>query len=134
METTYKDHRHPDRVEFVSSIIEDLRRRDFTINAMAYHPNTGLIDPFGGKKDLSLKIVRCVGDANQRFQEDALRMIRAHRFCAKLGFAMDKTTQEALHQNSKLIQWIAVERIDKELKEIRKPIELYKLFCLIFYR
>lgn len=132
-ETTYKDHRHPDRVEFVSSIIEDLRRRDFTINAMAYHPNTGLIDPFGGKKDLSLKIVRCVGDASQRFQEDALRMIRAHRFCAKLGFTMDKTTQEALHQNSKLIQWIAVERIDKELKEILQynPYEIENMTQLL---
>jgi len=132
-ETTYKDHRHPDRVEFVSSIIEDLRRRDFTINAMAYHPNTGLIDPFGGKKDLSLKIVRCVGDANQRFQEDALRMIRAHRFCAKLGFTMDKTTQEALHQNSKLIQWVAVERIDKELKEILQynPYEIENMTQLL---
>lgn len=132
-ETTYKDHRHPDRVEFVSSIIEDLRRRDFTINAMAYHPNTGLIDPFGGKKDLSLKIVRCVGDANQRFQEDALRMIRAHRFCAKLGFTMDKTTQEALHQNSKLIQWVAVERIDKELKEILRydPYEIENMTQLL---
>lgn len=132
-ETTYKDHRHPDRVEFVSSIIEDLRRRDFTINAMAYHPNTGLIDPFGGKKDLSLKIVRCVGDASQRFQEDALRMIRAHRFCAKLGFTMDNTTQEALHQNSKLIQWVAVERIDKELKEILRydPYEIENMTKLL---
>lgn len=132
-ETTYKDHRHPDRVEFVSSIIEDLRRRDFTINAMAYHPNTGLIDPFGGKKDLSLKIVRCVGDASQRFQEDALRMIRAHRFCAKLGFTMDNTTQEALHQNSKLIQWVAVERIDKELKEILRydPYEIENMTQLL---
>lgn len=132
-ETTYKDHRHPDRVVFVSSIIEDLRRRDFTINAMAYHPNTGLIDPFGGKRDLSLKIVRCVGDASQRFQEDALRMIRAHRFCAKLGFTMDKTTQEALHQNSKLIQWVAVERIDKELKEILRydPYEIENMTQLL---
>lgn len=132
-ESSYTDHRHPDTVQFVSSITEDLKRRDFTINAMAYHPATGLIDPFEGKSDLALKKVRCVGDANQRFQEDALRMIRAHRFCAKLGFTMDRATKEAIQSNVKLIQWVAIERIYKELLEILRydPYEIENMTQLL---
>lgn len=132
-ETSYRDHRHPDQVTFVSSIEEDLRRRDFTINAMAYHPEVGLIDPYGGQRDLKLKKVRCVGDPDRRFQEDALRMMRAHRFCARLHFTLEENTRKALDRNQKLIEWVAVERIRKELLEILRenPFEIENMTQLL---
>ena len=119
-ESDYEDHRHPDRVEFVSDIEIDLSRRDFTINAMAYHPDTGIIDPFDGQKDIKRKVVRCVGDARTRFEEDALRMLRAHRFCAKLAFTMDVETRDALNMNADLLKYVSVERIRDEVNQILK--------------
>lgn len=119
-ETNYKDHRHPEKVEYVNDIETDLSRRDFTINAMAYHPKTGIIDPFHGQEDLKHKIIRCVGDPNIRFNEDALRMIRAYRFQAKLGFTIDLQAQQAIQENTKYIQYVAIERIVPEILEILK--------------
>ena len=85
----YTDSRHPDSVNFVSDVKEDLARRDFTVNAMAYHPDTGLIDPFGGQEDLKAGFIRCVGDAETRFGEVALRILRALRFASVYGFAIE---------------------------------------------
>lgn len=114
----YEDHRHPDAVHFVSTIEEDLSRRDFTVNAMAWNPARGLIDPFGGQQDLQDKKIRAVGDPDTRFQEDALRMIRAWRFAARLGFDIEETTLQALKRNERLIDDVAVERITPEFEEI----------------
>lgn len=117
-ESTYSDHRHPDSVVFVNTIEEDLRRRDFTINAMAYSFEKGLVDPFGGQKDIANKIVCAVGNPNDRFQEDALRMLRAFRFAAKLGFAIEENTLKAIHENEDLVKDLAAERIVKEMEGI----------------
>ena len=84
----YSDHRHPDRVTFVRSLETDLARRDFTVNAMAYHPDRGVVDPFGGRRDLKKGFIRCVGVPEQRFQEDGLRILRALRFAARYGFLL----------------------------------------------
>ena len=92
----YHDGRHPDAVTFTRSLEEDLKRRDFTINAMAYHPEHGLVDLFGGMEDINRKIIRCVGDPVERFTEDALRMLRAVRFSAQLGFTVEENTKAAL--------------------------------------
>ena len=119
-EGEYTDHRHPNKVEFVDDIVQDLARRDFTINAMAYHPDKGIIDPFSGQEDLKNKTIRTVLDPDQRFQEDALRMVRAHRFAAKLGFTIQKETKEAIQRNERLIDTVAVERLYKEWMEILK--------------
>ena len=118
LESEYKDHRHPDSVKYVSTIEEDLSRRDFTVNAMAYHPSRGLIDPYKGQFDLKAKVIRCVGNPDRRFNEDALRMLRAYRFCAKLGFSMDETVKTSIDTNASLIQYVSIERIVHELKEI----------------
>ena len=117
-ESEYKDHRHPDSVCYVDTIEEDLSRRDFTINAMAYHPRTGIIDPYHGQDDLKNKLIRCVGNPNQRFREDALRMLRAYRFSAKLGFMIEEETKQSILLNTDLIQYVSIERIVHELKEI----------------
>ena len=92
----YEDGRHPKQVEFTSDLLEDLRRRDFTINAMAYNETEGLIDIFGGLKDIEAKLIRCVGNPEERFGEDALRMMRAVRFGAQLGFELEEQTREAV--------------------------------------
>ncbi len=86
----YADHRRPDRVDFTADLCEDLARRDFTVNAMAYHPADGLIDPFGGREDIAAGVLRCVGAANARLGEDALRILRLFRFVSQLGFAPDE--------------------------------------------
>lgn len=114
----YKDNRRPDQVEFVTSIEEDLSRRDFTINAMAYNHKEGLIDFFNGKEDLQNRIIKCVGDANTRFKEDALRMLRAIRFSAQLEFSIEEETFKAIANNSHLIKAISQERIREELTKI----------------
>lgn len=114
----YSDNRHPDTVEFVESIIDDLSRRDFTINAMAYNHKEGLIDPFNGKRDLHEKIVCCVGDADERFREDALRMLRAIRFSSQLKFSIWCETKDAIANNAELINNISKERISSELIKI----------------
>ena len=114
----YADHRHPDEVTFTESLEEDLKRRDFTINAMAYSEESGLIDLFGGQEDLRLRMVRCVGNARDRFTEDALRILRAVRFCAKLGFEMYPVTFEAARAMAQSLDMVSVERIQAELVKL----------------
>ncbi|WP_024614062.1 CCA tRNA nucleotidyltransferase [Clostridium sp. Ade.TY] len=114
-EGTYKDNRRPDEVLFVTNIEDDLSRRDFTINAFAYNPKEGLKDYFNGIDDLSNKIIRTVGNSNTRFQEDALRMLRAIRFSAQLNFEIEKNTFESIKLNKELIKNVSIERIRDEL-------------------
>lgn len=117
-EGNYLNNRRPGYVSFVSNIKEDLSRRDFTINALAYNNKEGLIDYFNGISDIKNKIIRAVGDPNKRFQEDALRMLRAIRFSCQLGFKIDDLTYEAIKANYKLIKNISMERIRDELCKI----------------
>ena len=114
----YTDGRHPDNVTFVADVKEDLARRDFTINAMAYNKDEGLIDPFDGIMDLENGIVRCVGNPNERFQEDALRMLRGVRFAAKYGFAIENRTLTAIRGNASLMTMISHERVYAEVEQI----------------
>lgn len=114
----YEDYRHPKAVEFVSDITEDLSRRDFTVNAMAYHPTMGLVDMFSGQEDLSRKIIRCVGEPTTRFQEDALRIMRGLRFAGVYGFSIEEKTKEAMFSCRELLTKIAAERISVELKKL----------------
>lgn len=111
----YSDHRRPEQVAFTDDVTEDLSRRDFTMNAMAYHPETGLVDPFGGQKDMEAGLIRCVGDPMVRFDEDALRMMRAVRFAAKTGFCIDKAILTAMQAQKNLILAVSAERIRDEL-------------------
>lgn len=114
----YSDNRHPDKVTFTPSLEEDLSRRDFTINAMAYNKDKNLVDLFDGFSDLNKKLIRCVGDADKRFKEDALRMLRAVRFACELGFNIEKSTFEAIIRNSALLITVSKERIRDELCKI----------------
>lgn len=114
----YNDNRHPDDVRFVRDINEDLARRDFTINAIAYNHKDGIIDIFGGVEDIENRIIRCVGDANTRFQEDALRIMRAIRFASVLGFDIEENTKKAIHDNRELLKNIASERVFVELRKL----------------
>lgn len=109
----YSDGRHPDEVRFSRTLSDDLQRRDFTVNAMAY--NGRLVDLYGGKADIDNKIIRCVGDADKRFKEDALRILRALRFSSKLGFKIEKNTSESILKNKALLHKISGERIYTEL-------------------
>lgn len=113
----YEDSRHPKQVEFTTSLREDLRRRDFTINAMAYNDNEGIVDLFDGQKDIEARIIRCVGDAKERFTEDALRMLRAVRFSAQLGYRIDEGTAAAIRELAPTIARISKERIHTELNK-----------------
>lgn len=117
-EGKYLDNRRPESVSFVSDIKEDLSRRDFTINALAYNNKVGLIDYFNGIDDLNNKTIRAVGDADKRFKEDALRMLRAIRFSCQLGFSIEDSTYNAIKLNYKLIKNISMERIRDELCKI----------------
>lgn len=110
----YSDGRHPDSVSFSRHLSEDLQRRDFTINAMAYHPNSGLIDLYGGQTDIQTATIRCVGNPDARFSEDALRIIRALRFASVLDFRIEDTTSSSLHRLSSALSCVAVERITTE--------------------
>lgn len=114
----YEDARHPREVSFTKSLPEDLRRRDFTVNAMAYNEREGLVDLFGGLEDLKKRIIRCVGDPLERFTEDALRMLRAVRFCAQLGFSMETETREAIRALAPSIGRVSAERIRTELEKL----------------
>ena len=114
----YTDHRHPDSVIFVDDLTRDLARRDFTVNAMAWSPDAGLQDPFGGQQDLSAKIIRCVGEPEQRFDEDALRILRALRFAAVLDFTLDGPTAEAVHHSRERLQNVSAERMTAELVKL----------------
>ncbi len=111
----YEDHRKPETVTFTEDIREDLSRRDFTMNAMAYHPDAGLCDPFGGREDIEKKLIRCVGDPLIRFDEDALRMLRAVRFSAQTGFTIDGDILTAMGELAPLICAISGERVRDEL-------------------
>lgn len=114
----YEDNRHPKNVVFTSSLEEDLKRRDFTMNAMAYNDKTGLIDIFGGQKDMKNCLIRCVGDAVQRFKEDALRMMRAVRFSGQFGYEIQKDTKKAIGQYAGDLNKISMERIATELQKL----------------
>lgn len=118
VETGYSDRRHPDAVRFVSDLREDLARRDFTINAMAWDERTGLIDPFDGAGDIKRRRIRCVGVPSERFGEDALRILRALRFAARFGFSVEEETAAAIHAQRGLLRRIAAERVFAELKGI----------------
>ena len=117
-EAKYSDKRHPDKVEYAKTLEEDLARRDFTINAMALDLDKKIIDPFGGQKDLENKIVRAVGNPEERFGEDALRMLRAVRFSAAFGFKIEEKTAKAIKKNSVWLEAISKERIRDELVKI----------------
>lgn len=114
----YRDGRHPEEVLFVDSVKEDCRRRDFTINAMAYNPSCGLMDFFGGREDIKSKTIRCVGDPETRFREDSLRMLRAVRFSAVLSFEIEEKTRAAIKKCAVLIKKVSNERILEELNKI----------------
>ena len=117
-EGTYTDGRHPDEVHFVPDVREDLARRDFTINAMAYNAKEGLVDPFGGQADLQSGILRAVGVPHQRFTEDALRILRLYRFAARFGFAIDPPTAQAAQELCAHLDCVSVERIEEELAKL----------------
>ena len=110
----YLDGRHPTSVTYTDQICEDLARRDFTVNAMAYHPKVGLVDPFGGRSDLKNKVLRGVGDPHRRIAEDALRIMRAYRFSAQLGFTIEEDTALACQESRDKLSGIAKERIAAE--------------------
>lgn len=118
IEADYRDHRHPDTVQFVQQIEQDLSRRDFTVNAMAYHPVRGLVDPFGGAADAEKRALRAVGDPEKRFREDALRILRALRFAAVYGLEIEENTREGLLACAPLLKEIAAERVQAELKRM----------------
>lgn len=120
IESDYSDSRHPDAVSFTRSLADDLSRRDFTINAMAYDRRTGLVDPYGGREDLASGILRCVGDPERRFSEDALRILRALRFSAQIGLRLEEKTEKAAVTLSSSLLRVSAERAAVELK---------KLFC-----
>lgn len=114
----YEDSRHPKEVTFTADLIEDLKRRDFTINAMAYNDETGLVDAFGGRKDMEEKVIRCVGNPRERFTEDALRMMRAVRFSAQLGYRIEAETLAAIRELSPNLVHISAERVQMELVKL----------------
>ena len=117
-EGAYTDGRHPDEVHFVPDVREDLARRDFTINAMAYNEKEGLVDPFGGQTDLQSGILRAVGVPHQRFTEDALRILRLYRFAARFGFSIDPPTAQAAQELCAHLDCVSVERIEEELAKL----------------
>lgn len=132
----YKDNRRPESVEFTGSLEEDLKRRDFTINAMAYNEEEGIIDLFNGQEDLRAGVVRCVGKATERFTEDALRMMRAIRFAARFGYDIEAETASAISQLCNLIEHISAERIHMELSKTLcsihpEYVEMFVTFGLI---
>ena len=114
----YSDNRRPDSVEFTTSLEDDLSRRDFTINAIAYSPKDGLVDPFHGIYDIQNQVIRCVGNQTNRFQEDALRILRAMRFSIQLGFNISMSTFKAMNENRQLISNVSYERINSELMKM----------------
>ena len=114
----YRDHRHPENVTFTRSLEEDLARRDFTVNAIAMDPDGALRDPFGGRADLRAGLIRCVGEPDRRFQEDGLRLMRALRFAAVLGYAIEERTARAIHENRFMLDRVSAERINAELRRL----------------
>lgn len=128
---SYTDRRHPDKVEFSSSLEEDLKRRDFTINAMAYSHKKGFVDLFGGIEDLNMHRIRCVGSSEERFYEDALRMLRAIRFSAQLGFEIEESTYFAIRKLSSGLSNVSKERIFAELNKALLSGQPWKLTLLL---
>ncbi len=131
----YSDNRHPDTVEFTKNLIDDLSRRDFTINAMAYNHKLGIIDAFNGQKDLASHIIRTVDDPEKRFNEDALRMLRALRFASTLNFKIESKTAKSIFENHHLISNISKERITSELKKLicgKKAGIIFERFSEVF--
>ena len=118
IEGIYEDYRRPKEVSFTNNLEEDLSRRDFTMNAIVYHPQEGFIDPMGGIIDIENKIIRCVGDPSKRFEEDALRMLRGIRFSSQLNFNIEEETYNAIKDNAALISYISAERIKEELDKM----------------
>ena len=114
----YTDHRHPDEVRFVTDVVDDLSRRDFTVNAMAWSPQTGVVDAFSGQEDLKAGIIRCVGEPEKRFGEDALRIMRALRFASVYGFEIEEKTAQAIHDMKESLTGVAAERIRVELAKL----------------
>ncbi len=114
----YGDNRHPENVTFTSKIGDDLARRDFTVNALAYNDDSGLVDLYGGQDDIYNSIIRTVGDADTRFQEDGLRIMRALRFSASLGFEIEEGTKKSIHKNKDLLKNISAERLNVELTKL----------------
>lgn len=114
----YDDNRHPKEVSFTRSLSEDLKRRDFTVNALAFNEEQGLVDLFGGKEDLDNKLIRCVGEPDKRFNEDGLRILRAMRFASVLRFNIQEETAKSIHKNKDLLKNISAERIFAELKKL----------------
>lgn len=128
----YEDNRHPTKVEFVSNLELDLMRRDFTINAMAYNDKNGLVDLFGGIEDIKNKVIRCVGSPDERFTEDALRMLRAIRFAVRFNCAIDKETMCSLLAHKSLLKNISVERISSELtKTLSYPNDIKSAMLMV---
>ena len=117
LDGAYHDGRHPDGVRFVRSLADDLARRDFTINAMAMDESGAVTDLFGGREDLSRRVIRCVGEPETRFREDALRMLRAYRFAAQLGFSLDAQTQAAIRRCAPLCASLSRERVREEAEK-----------------
>ncbi len=111
----YLDHRRPESVTFSRAIADDLSRRDFTVNALAYSPRSGLVDLFGGVDDIKNKVIRCVGNSDRRFDEDALRILRALRFSSTLGFEIEENTKDSILKNAHLLKTVSAERIRDEL-------------------
>ena len=129
-EGEYTDHRHPDSVSFVGDLTADLSRRDFTMNAIAVHTDGLVSDPFGGMDDIKNKLIRCVGEPEKRFEEDALRMFRAIRFSARLGFAIEPETRAAIEKKAPLAATLAAERVRDETEKIllaRQPELIFDL-------
>ncbi len=114
----YSDHRKPDSVRFEKELSEDLKRRDFTVNALCYNDSEGIVDMFGGISDIQNRIIRCVGKPQERFDEDALRILRALRFSSVLGFSIEDNTSRAIHDQKELLRQISAERIAAELKKL----------------
>lgn len=131
IESEYEDNRRPKSVEFTKNLVKDLKRRDFTINSMAYNDVVGLVDKFGGIKDLNNKIIRTVGNPDERFTEDGLRIIRAIRFSCKLGFDIEEKTLKSIYENAEIINNISIERITEEFTKTllsNKPHNMILLF------
>ncbi len=118
LDGAYTDHRHPDTVTFTADLAEDLRRRDFTVNAMAWHPEKGLADLFGGREDLEKRLIRCVGDPGERFGEDALRILRGLRFAACYGFSVEPGTASAMRAMAGDVEMVAGERVRVETEKL----------------
>ena len=137
---TYQNHRHPSSITFTHSLKEDCARRDFTINALAYHPSTGICDFFGGQQDLKNQILRTVGNPNERFEEDALRILRALRFAAQLGFQIEPHTRQAIFAHAQDLFYISLERITEEFGKLIEGIDAQESYWSIkpswksFYR